>query len=71
MKAIMRLSAVIAVTGVSRADIYRKMNASEFPKSIPLGVKSVGWLQSEVEEWIDSRVSARDLGASLGASVQR
>lgn len=34
-------------------------NAS-FPKPIPLGLRAVGWLESEVETWIQSKIAIRD-----------
>jgi len=41
--------------------IYDKMNAtsprfdSTFPKRVSLGVGSVGWYESEVNAWLESR----------------
>ena len=55
---ILRLPQVKAATGLSRSTIYAKVKAGEFPRYIALGVRSVGWLESEIQEWIDERVKA-------------
>ena len=57
-----RIREVIRLTGISKSYIYQLCNDNQFPKSIQLvpGGKSVAWLESEVMDWIDSRVIARD-----------
>ena len=55
-KTILRLEAVMAKTGLPRSTIYQKMSLDEFPQSINLGIRSVGWIAEEVEEWIQDRI---------------
>ena len=55
-KTILRLEAVMARTGLPRSTIYHKMSLDEFPQSINLGIRSVGWIAEEVEEWINDRI---------------
>jgi prophage regulatory protein len=57
-----RIREVVRLTGISKSYIYQLCNDNQFPKSIQLipGGKSVAWLESEVIDWIDSRVKARD-----------
>ena len=57
-KIIKRLNGVISMVGLSRSTIYSLMAADKFPKSIPLGARSVGWLESDIQAWIDSRITA-------------
>jgi prophage regulatory protein len=45
-------------TGLSRSTIYAKIVANEFPKSIRLGRRAVGWLESDVVSWIRRRVKS-------------
>lgn len=59
-KKISRLPAVKAKTGLSRSTIYELMAAGRFPKSVKLGPKSVGWVDDEVDEYIDALIAARD-----------
>jgi prophage regulatory protein len=56
---ILRLRELQAATGMARSSIYAGMAAGTFPKSIPLSEKAVGWLESEVAEWQESRIAAR------------
>jgi prophage regulatory protein len=51
-------------TGLARSTIYKYIKEGLFPKPISLGSRSVGWIQSEVEEWILVRIKARDAAAS-------
>ena len=53
---ILRLPAVIDKTGLSRATIYLKISKKAFPSPISLGERSVGWLESEVEAWIQRQI---------------
>jgi prophage regulatory protein len=57
---ILRLKEVINKTGLARSTIYKYLDAGTFPKPIPLGGRSVGWLDSEVHQWILTRIEARD-----------
>ncbi|MBU6339173.1 MAG: AlpA family transcriptional regulator [Rickettsiales bacterium] len=56
-KKILRLSQVKEKTGLSRSTIYAEMNKGKFPKSICIGIRSVGWLEDAIDQWIDSRIS--------------
>lgn len=60
---ILRLSKVQSVTGLSRSSIYEFVGNGAFPKPIKLGVRSVGWLEEEVNNWIESRINASRGGA--------
>ena len=51
---------VIAKTRLSKATIYRKESAGEFPRRVAISVGCVRWLASEVEQWSRERVAQRD-----------
>ncbi|WP_227770208.1 helix-turn-helix transcriptional regulator [Sphingomonas sp. IC4-52] len=51
----MRLPDVIATTGLSQATIYRLIRRAEFPRQHQLTVRSVGWWEADVEEWLRKR----------------
>lgn len=57
---ILRLPQVMSQTGLARSTIYKLIDAGDFPKPIPIMKRTVGWLESEIEEWICERVAARD-----------
>lgn len=60
---LIRIKSVIEHTGLSKSYIYALVNKNLFPKSIQLvpGGTSVAWVESEIKEWIDSRIQSRDL----------
>ena len=45
-------------TGLSRATLWRLENAGTFPKKKRITPGRVGWLESEIDEWIKKRISA-------------
>ena len=61
-KKLIRIKAVIELTGLSKSYIYDLRNRNLFPNSIRLidGGSSVAWVEQEVLNWIDSRIQARD-----------
>ena len=53
-------------TGLSRSTIYQYVKDGAFPKPVRLGLRAVGWLESDVSAWIATRVKiARDAGRQL------
>ena len=52
---ILRLPAVKARTGLSTPTIYRLMASGHFPAQKQLGPRSVGWLESDIQGWIEAR----------------
>ena len=58
---IIRIKDVVSMVGVARSTIYDWINSksprfdSTFPKPIKLGKNSVGWIQHQLIEWIESK----------------
>lgn len=57
---VLRLPEVKKLTGLSRSSIYLMMAVEKFPKRISLGARAVGWLESEINDWILKRAGLRD-----------
>jgi prophage regulatory protein len=55
---ILRLLAVKARTGLSRSTIYARVSQGTFPKPVSLGVRAVGWVEAEVQEWLQRQIEA-------------
>lgn len=55
---ILRRVEVQARTGLARSTIYASIAAGNFPRPVKLGARSVGWLDSEVDQWLAERVAA-------------
>jgi predicted DNA-binding transcriptional regulator AlpA len=51
-----------ALTGFSRNWWWVKEQKGEVPKRIKLSERRVGWLLSELENWVRERAAARDTG---------
>jgi prophage regulatory protein len=47
----LRLNSVLDRTGLSRATLYRKIEAGTFPRQIRIGERCCGWRESEVAVW--------------------
>lgn len=57
---VLRKRLVREKTGLSSASIDRKERAGEFPTRIRLGTKAVGWIEAEIDTWIEARRDERD-----------
>jgi len=47
----LRINSVLDRTGLSRATLYRKIQAGTFPRQIRISDRCCGWRESEVIEW--------------------
>jgi prophage regulatory protein len=55
---ILRLPAVKTHTGLSRSTIYLRVSQGTFPKPVSLGGRAVGWLEAEIQEWLQRQIEA-------------
>ena len=53
----LRLPEVMARTGLSRSTIYVRLEQGLFPRPVSLGGRAVGWIDSEIDEWMSNRVA--------------
>ena len=56
----LRLAHVMARTGLKRSTIYSHIKDGQFPRQVNLGVRSVAWVESEIDEWMSQRIELRD-----------
>ncbi len=61
---ILRLPAVKARTGLSRSTIYLRISEGSFPKPVSLGGRAVGWVEAEVNEWLDEQIKQSRLSST-------
>jgi prophage regulatory protein len=59
---IIRLRQVIEKTGLSRSTIYSLIKSGDFPQQIHLSVRTMGFLEHEIDAWIAGRVAASRMG---------
>lgn len=61
---IMRRRDVEKKTGLSRSTIYDKLSPKSprydptFPKQVRLGLDAVGWVSTEIDQWLLSKIEA-------------
>ena len=62
MQKLIRIKSVLNLTGLSKSYVYQLAQEGRFPQPIQLvpGGSSVAWIESEVLEWIDSRIEERN-----------
>lgn len=53
----LRLADVQSRVPYSKSNLYRLMAEKKFPQRFKIGAKSVAWLESDIDDWIASRVS--------------
>lgn len=56
---ILRLNDVKEMTKMSRSTIYALCANNRFPKQINLTERSIGWIEDEIQEWLQVRAMAR------------
>jgi prophage regulatory protein len=57
---IIKLPAVMQKVSMGRTQIYQRMKDGTFPLSVPQGKRGRGWIEEEIESWIEARIAARD-----------
>ncbi len=62
---VLRIKDLIGKVGMARSTIYDRLNPksprydSSFPKPIKLGLSAIGWLEHEVDTWIETLIKQR------------
>lgn len=56
--AILRLPAVKACTGLGRSTILLRVAKGTFPKPVSLGGRAVGWVEAEIQQWLEQQIEA-------------
>jgi len=56
-QSLIRFSEAQRRTGYSKAWLYRLMSEGKFPASIKIGSRSIAFVESEVDEWIEQRIA--------------
>lgn len=61
---VLRIRETLHRSGLTRSKLYELQALGDFPKSIKLSSSSkssaVGWIECEVDQWIQARIAERD-----------
>lgn len=57
---VLKIKEVLLKTSLGKTAIYALIKTSDFPKPIRLGVRSVGWIEGEIDAWILEKIGLRD-----------
>lgn len=55
-----RRKAVLQRTGLPASTLYELINRDAFPRPVQLSTRAVGWIEAEVNEWIEAKIAERD-----------
>lgn len=55
-QSLIRITEVQRRTGFGKAWIYRLMSQGKFPASVKIGSRSIAFVESEIDEWINQRI---------------
>lgn len=54
---ILRLDEVCAKLGLRKTVIYQMAAAGELPSQVRITARAVGWVESEIDEWLEQRIA--------------
>jgi prophage regulatory protein len=54
---ILRRKQVEQRIGLARSSLYALIAANQFPRPVQLSARAVGWRESDVTAWLESRVT--------------
>lgn len=64
---VLRIKDLMKKIGMARSTIYDRINPmsprydSSFPKPIKLGLSAVGWLEHEIDVWLENLITQREV----------
>jgi prophage regulatory protein len=61
MQRFLRRTDVQQICGLPTSTLYDLMDKGEFPKPIKLSARTVAWLEADIIEWQDRKITARDI----------
>lgn len=63
---LIRRKEVEAITGLGASSIYALMKQGTFPQCLNLSERRVAWIESEVQDWIDARITQHKVEVQHG-----
>lgn len=57
---LIKLKTVMDCTGLASLTVYKFIAEGRFPKPVKLGARMVAWVESEIQDWIQEKISSRN-----------
>ncbi|MEW6562805.1 MAG: AlpA family phage regulatory protein [Pseudomonadota bacterium] len=64
MNQILRPKQLSKKLSISPATLWRLQHADDFPKKVQLSARAVGWLQSDIEAWLEKKAAQNQNSSS-------
>lgn len=58
---VLRIRETSYKVGLSKTSVYESVKKGTFPKPLRLSERSSGWLESELNQWLEERAAAREV----------
>lgn len=62
----LRLKQVKELVPLNTSAIYEYIARGEFPRNYKLGPRAVAWLESDIQAWIEERITTANEGGQNG-----
>lgn len=62
---ILRSAQVLNRVSLSKSQVQKLEQRNQFPKRIKLGEHASGWIESEIDAWIQARIAKSRSGTSV------
>ena len=66
---VLRIAAVMEKTGLRKDSVYRGGRENWFPRPIKINERASGWIEAEVDAFIERRMKLRDTSRRLDAAA--
>lgn len=66
---LLKLPEVMKQTTLGKSTIYAYVRDGKFPSPIEVGDRSVGWVRSEISDWVQDRIKASRTAVDGGAEI--
>jgi prophage regulatory protein len=54
------MAEAVRQTGLPKSSIYALLKEGNFPKRLQLSTRCIGFVESEIQDWVQARIAERD-----------
>ena len=56
---LLRIREVLDLVGLKKATVYQLLRTGQFPRSVKITSRAVGWVEEEIQQWLAERRNRR------------